>query len=532
MSVAAGSLDESARSSSGALPKRSLGGLIAISIFWFALNFHWAALPLILLPSQVTGLLFREAPAGSQASQAAWVTGHSGLALAVVVAPGLIVALLANPLFGLLSDRTPGRFGRRRPYVLAGTLVNVIGLAGMAFLPTLLVGSHSGNVLSPGLLALMGGLMVVQFANNSAAAPFHALLPDLVPEEQRGKASGIMGVAYWLGTIGGALVPTFFGFNSADLLKGAQDYATYQHGIVLGYAATAGVILLMAILTFTFVRERPWQSSMMSLEQRQGQRHTLRDLGLTLLALGAMIGVIILGTRLTGQSLNEDGMSYVQLIGVAIASIGAIFAFDFRPRRNGDFTWVLVTRMLVMMGVYLVENFLQFYMRDVAHAPSPESATALFIILLTVAATASTLFGGWASDHIGRKRMVYISGSFMAVVGAVFVVAPFVVPDAILPVAYVMGAIFGLGFGAYVSVDWALVADVLPSEETFARDMGIWNIGLTLPQVLAAVFGGWLLALGAATGNLSLGYTLLFISLVIFCVLGTVTVRFIRGVKR
>ena len=189
MSVAAGSLDESARSGSDALPKRSLGGLIAISIFWFALNFHWAALPLILLPSQITGLLLREAPAGTVASQASWVTAHSGLALAVVVAPGLIVALLANPLFGLLSDRTPGRFGRRRPYVLAGTLVNVAGLAGMALLPTMLVGSHSGNILSPGLLALMGGLMLVQLANNSAAAPFHALLPDLVPEEQRGKAS-------------------------------------------------------------------------------------------------------------------------------------------------------------------------------------------------------------------------------------------------------------------------------------------------------------------------------------------------------
>ena len=49
-------------------------------------------------------MLFRS---GTLASQASWVTAHSGLALAVVVAPGLIVALLANPLFGLLSDRTP-----------------------------------------------------------------------------------------------------------------------------------------------------------------------------------------------------------------------------------------------------------------------------------------------------------------------------------------------------------------------------------------------------------------------------------------
>lgn len=532
MSVAAGALDESGQTGSGALPKRSLGGLIAISIFWFALNFHWAALPLQLIPSQISALLFHEAPTGSLASQAAWAKGHSGLALAIVLAPGLIVALLANPFFGLLSDRTPGRFGRRRPYVLVATVVNVAGLGVMALLPNMLVGNHTGNVLSPGLLALMGGLMLVQFANNAAAAPFHALLPDLVPEAQRGLASGIMGLAFWCGTIGGAVVPTLFGFNSQSLLAGKQDFASYQHGIFLGYASTGAVILLMAILTFIFVREVPWSSSMMSMEQRKAQRHTLRDLGLTVVVLAALLGVILLVTRSTGQSLSENSLSYLQVFGVAVAAVGAAFAFDFRPRRNPDFTWVVLTRMLVMMGVYLVQNFLQFYMRDVAHATSPEEATALFITLLTIAATLSTLFAGWASDRVGRKRMVYISGSFMAFVGAVFVVAPFVFPGAILPVSYAMGAVFGLGFGAYVSVDWALVADVLPAKETYARDMGIWNVGLTLPQVLAAVFGGWMLALGGAVGNVGFGYTLLFISLVIFCVLGTVTVRFIRGVKR
>ncbi len=132
MSAAAGSLDEAGRAGLGTLPKRSLGGLIAISIFWFALNFHWAAVGVLLVPSQVIGLLFQQAPAGSLASQADWVDANKGLALAVVVAPGLIVALLANPFFGLLSDRTPGRFGRRRPYILGGTAVNVVGLAMMA----------------------------------------------------------------------------------------------------------------------------------------------------------------------------------------------------------------------------------------------------------------------------------------------------------------------------------------------------------------------------------------------------------------
>ena len=155
--------------------RKSLGTLIAISIFWFAINFHWGALLILLIPDQVIALLYHEAPAGTLAQQAAWVDANKPLTLALVLAPGLIVALIANPLFGLLSDRTPGRFGRRRPYILGGTLFNIVGLLLMAFAPIFVAQSHSGNALAPSILVLTGALMLVQVGNNAAAAPFHAL---------------------------------------------------------------------------------------------------------------------------------------------------------------------------------------------------------------------------------------------------------------------------------------------------------------------------------------------------------------------
>src|SRR5258706_1055474 len=126
--------------------------------------------------------------------------------------------------------------------------------------------------------------------------------------------------------------------------------------------------------------------------------------------------------------------------------------------------------MLMMMGVYFVQVFIFQYMLSITNSrDNANAAASTFIILVTVAATASTLFAGWASDRIGRKRMVYISGSFMAVVGAPFILAPYLAPTAVLTISYVCAAIFGLGFGAYASVDWALVADVLPSEANHAR---------------------------------------------------------------
>ncbi len=533
-SAAGPGAQELAAPKQGSLPRQTVGGLIAISIFWFAINFHWAALQLLIVPGQVTQLLLRVAPGATLSAQASWVTANRPLILAMVSAPGLIVALIANPLFGLFSDRTHSRFGRRRPYVVCGTAVNVVALVLMALLPASLIQTGQTSSLVPALIALTGGLMLAQLANNSAVAPFHALLPDLVPEEQRGTASGIMGLALFLGQIGGAVAPSLFGFNSDALLSGKQSFAAYQHGIMLSYVSVIVVIVVMASLTAILVHERPWTPDATSDQTAEPLTQTMRDLVLTVVVIvvvsAALIG--LLASNITRLSLSSDTLNVVELVAVVLAGLGAAKAFDFRPRRNPDFSWVVLTRMLVMMGVYMVQSFLVYFMGDVAHAPSPEMATTEFVIVLTVTALISTSIAGWASDRFGRKRMVYVSGTFMAIVGAVFVLAPLLVPQLVLPIAFAVSAIFGLGYGAYISVDWALVADVLPSGATFARDMGIWNLGLTVPQVFALVLGSWLIALGTVLVSKTFGYTLLFIWFVVFCVAGTVTVRFIKGVKR
>src|SRR5437899_2913102 len=108
-----------------ALPRRSLWGLISISLFWIALTFHWTALLIIIIPSHVEALL-AHSYLGSHAFDAdalnAFITNNKAVTLALVSSPGLLVALVSNPLFGMLSDRTRGRWGRRRPYILIGVL--------------------------------------------------------------------------------------------------------------------------------------------------------------------------------------------------------------------------------------------------------------------------------------------------------------------------------------------------------------------------------------------------------------------------
>lgn len=513
--------------------KRSIGTLVAISIFWLALNLHWGAIQGLIISDQIVGLLLREAPGATILAQAAWVNDHKSLTLGLVLAPGLVVALIANPLFGLLSDRTPARLGRRRPYILGGTLLNIVGLAVMALGPLAFIQGGTANSLPPSILVLMGGLMLTQLANNAAAAPFHALLPDLVPSPQRGTASGIMGIAQILGTIGGVVLPLLFGFHHEQLLAGTQSFADYYQGLVLAYAAVAAIILVLAVLTAITVHETPVTRAELD-HLRTDEGHTLRDLSVTVVAvLAVVVAFVLLARANIGIGLTEGSLGIVQLVAVVVASIGAAQAFSFRPKRNPDFSWVVVTRMLVMMGIYFVYTQLNFYMGDVVvPGGNAEAAYTAFLVIMMLTAMVSTILAGWLSDRFGRKRMVYISGGFMAAVGAAFVISPYLVSSGLLTLILGAAAIFGLGYGAYLAVDWALVADVLPSEATFARDMGIWNIALTLPQVMAAVLGGWLITLGLALGSKQTGYDFLFVAFVIFCVLGTVTVRFIRGVKQ
>lgn len=469
------------------LPRLHWLAILAISIFAFALNFQWAALGSIVLPSQVFKLV------GDL---------NKGTALAYVLIPGAFVSLFANPLFGWLSDSSQGRFarwGKRRPYILLGTLASVIGLAWMAM---------SQSIASLGL-----AFAFTQFASNAAQAPFHALLPDIVPPQQRGLASGVLGLLVISGTIGGVLA-------SGRLLNSGVTFSLYQQQLWLVYGIIIGVLLLLMVITLLSVREKA-VSAIAVTPGWHISRSVVQIVVSTLLAgLFVWCGIWLWNVwHIAGITISS---ALEQVLIEAVVTIGILRLFDFRPRRDPNFAWVLVTRFIMMLGIYTIQNFLQYYMRDVVHVAHPEQETTNFLIVVSLTSLVSTFAAGWLSDRFGRKRLVYICGGFMATVGIVFVLTHS------LPIVIAAGAIFGLGYGAYQSVDWALVADVLPSDRSYARDMGVWNVALSLSQVIAPILGGPLLDTFAHAGQPVLGYQVLFSMAIMYCVVGTVTVRFIR----
>ena len=98
----------------------SLFDQINLNVFWIANNFHWQALLAIVIPSMVVKFLGN---------------ANKDINLTLVVVWGTLVALVVNPLVGALSDYATFRMGRRRPFMIIGTVLNVIVLVLFAFSP-------------------------------------------------------------------------------------------------------------------------------------------------------------------------------------------------------------------------------------------------------------------------------------------------------------------------------------------------------------------------------------------------------------
>jgi MFS family permease len=116
------------------------------------------------------------------------------LVFGIVTGAGGLVALVVNPLVGLLSDRTTSRFGRRHPWTVLGALV---GAAGLAVLAT-----------APNVVVMVLGWCLVQAGLNGMLATLISAVPDRVPVDQRAQTGGFIGISQMLGTVLGALLVT------------------------------------------------------------------------------------------------------------------------------------------------------------------------------------------------------------------------------------------------------------------------------------------------------------------------------------
>ncbi|HLI68629.1 MAG TPA: MFS transporter [Ktedonobacteraceae bacterium] len=435
-------------------PRRvSLFGQMNINAFWIANNFHWQALLAVVIPSMVVKFLGN---------------ANKDIDLAMVVVWGTIVAVVVNPLVGAISDYSTLRLGRRRPFLIIGTLFNVLVLILFAFSP----GWFSSTEL---LITFAVLFLLLQITNNLANAPWSAIIADKVPQNQRGVTAGFNGLFTLLGTAVGSIV-------AGLIVNKNNSLPVYRNEIVLIFLIIAVVQIVFVTYTIFTVQETPLRS--------------------------------------------EEKFELVPVLR----------RFFFKPSQYPDLSWVLLARLLLMMGIWGVFYFLQYYFDDVLGGPGVKTIIfgsafsgeqfngALFQPVLLIAALPTSLVAGWISDHKGRKGLVYLSGAVMSIVCLIFIFFPS------QGLALLAGACFGIAYGAYSSVDWALTCDVLPPTDEAGKFLGLWSAMGIIPQVVGITIGAVILQALRGMPN-HFGYTVLFLVTVVYFALGTVIIRGVKGVK-
>jgi MFS family permease len=193
-------------------------------------------------------------------------------------------------------------------------------------------------------------------------------------------------------------------------------------------------------------------------------------------------------------------------------------AFRFDAFRDRDFAWAFGTRFLVQLGNAMATLYLLYFLRDKVHYANADDGLALLIVVYTIATVLTVVVGGVISDRTGRRKpAVIVSGYVMAVATAILAFWP------TWTGAIVAAVILGLGFGVYLSVDQALITQVLPAAADRARDLGVINIANSAPQVLGPALAFPLVSyLG--------GYPALYLAAAAVTILGSVLVTRIRSV--
>jgi len=195
-------------------------------------------------------------------------------------------------------------------------------------------------------------------------------------------------------------------------------------------------------------------------------------------------------------------------------------AFWVNPAAHPDFFWAFAGRLLLYLGFGTVNGYSLYLLID--YVGLGRDGAAGFIPWMTLAAIptglAALLISGPLSDRVGRRKPFVFAACLVIALG---LIAPWLWPA---PAAMlVMSAVLGLGFGMFQSVDTALVTDVLPSADSYAKDLGIVNIASSLPGTLAPGMAGVIIGVS--------GYAALFPVGIAFVALAALAVWKIRGVK-
>ncbi len=404
----------------------------------------------------------------------------------------LMVALLAQAIMGLLSDRSTLPWGRRRPFIFIGTLGMLVFIAAIGF--------SSWMTGLGGFWFLFGMALLLSVASNTAHGAQQGLIPDLVPDDKRGRFSGVKAVLEI------PLPLILVSFTIAKIIAAGNMWG----GILL---AMAVLIVAMGIAMFApekrLAERKPFDWTPIA-------RLAAMTAIFTAIILGLGAGVQLLGRLLAGITTPALLIALVGLSGLLAMAVAVglgvwlsvrISIGGQAVRANPSFTWWVVNRLAFLVGTTNLSTFTVFFLQGRLGLVREKAAgpAALLMTVIGVFILVSALPSGWLADRFGRKRLVAIAG----LVAALGVLIALLSPS--MTVIYAGGSLIGIATGLFFTANWALGTELAPKGEA-GRYLGISNLAGAGAGAVGAYIGGPLADYLTAhlPGLPGVGYILLF----------------------
>lgn len=364
--------------------------------------------------------------------------------LAVVTGYGAAASMLANPVWGIVSDRLRTRWGQRRPILVAGAAVGATGLAVLA-----VAGSAP---------VMITGWILVQIGLNGPLAALAAMIGDRVPEEQRGTVGALFGVAQIVGVVVGTATAVVIGETA------------------LGYAALAvAAPALMASLVL--LHREP--STVHPTSERVDAAEDASAASAIASIPPAVPSVESTATIVAAGKGGPPTASTVAA-GKGGPSAAAVLRVLLRP--GAEFGWAWLIRFLLNLVNALILLYLYYYLADRVGVAEPGTLVLVLTLVNVTIAGVCAAVGGVLSDR-WRHRRAFIAAGAGALAAGTGTLA--LLPN--LPAVLVATVLVGAGWGLFVAVDMAVMTQVLPDADTRAMMLGVANVAASLPQLAAPV---------------------------------------------
>jgi MFS family permease len=251
-----------------------------------------------------------------------------------------------------------------------------------------------------------------------------------------------------------------------------------------------------------------------------------------------MLGLIA-ASLLMGHFLREDGSNWIGAMAITAAVLAVFAAITLLGSREADsrhtaetrpldnritdmfrvhwqkapgFAVLILSRFVFLAGVYGIQAFAQYYVRDTLRVSDPVALTGNLMAVIALSLTVFAFGSGWLCDRFGRKPLH--AAAAVLVAGGSLLLIPSQTAEAVL----VCGSIIGAGAGVFLTSNWALATDLAPQAEA-GKFLGLTNLATAGAGALSRLTGPGLDWLNNRWPGEHYGYTALFISSAAFALL-------------